>query len=172
MPVGVLGGRRKAASMRLAKASWFSRKSKSAPTGKRVTRPPATTTRGTSTTNKGPKVSRSFCWSMELRLLDPHAAAEALLVGMVEQQAGLGIAPAVVAGPVVEVHEPQALHLEASLHHGLGPTPHHVVETGLGVLIGLVLGQLLHHAVGLFGEASHLREEGRRFLVRADRLLR
>src|SRR6266571_3720111 len=104
--------------------------------------------------------------------LDPHPAPEAFFVGMVEHEARFGIAPAVAAGAVVEVHEPEALHLEPAAHHGLGPLAHHLVEAVLGVLDPPVAGEILHLQVGGLGEAPNLGEQLRRPLVREDRLFR
>ena len=105
-------------------------------------------------------------------LLDPHPAAEAFFVRMVEHEARFGVAPAVVAGAVVEVHEPEAFHLEPAAHHGLGPLAHDLVQAVLGVLDPAVASELLDLQVGGLGEAPDLGEELRRLLVREDRLFR
>src|SRR3954469_7843403 len=79
--------------------------------------------------------------------------------------------PAVVARAVVEVDEPEALHLDAELAHGLHPAANGLLRARMAVRSrGLAGLQRLDLADGLIRAAADLRDHGGGLVV-GERLL-
>src|ERR1041385_809769 len=66
------------------------------------------------------------------RSLQFDTSPKPILVSMKILQRLLGILPAVVAAAVVEVDEPDALHVDPQAHDRLGPLLHHALLLALG----------------------------------------
>src|SRR5687767_5802198 len=158
--------------MRPRTSSGCSNASNRAPTANRVATAPPTTTSGISRMNANCRAL--VIMALPGRSVDPEAPAEAVFVGMEVVQAVLGVLPAVVAGAVVEVHQPQALDLQAHAREGLRPRADDLV--GFVALARVACAAAAHGrkrghaAVGVLGQTPYLGHQRRRFVVREEPL--